>query len=260
MPDLLIRHLEQFSPLSNVEKRVLRAAATRIKDFEPNQDLVSDGDRPADCKVILNGFACTYKLLPDGRRQIMSFQIPGDICDLHGFFLGEMDHNIGTLTAGRVAIIPHEVLRDLTEAYPRIARALSQSMLLEAAIFRAWMVGIGRRSAYTRIAHLLCEMWLRLQAIGLVQDGSYDLPVTQARLGDALGLTNVHVSRSLRRLQAEGLATMRGGKVTLNDPAGLKKAGEFNSRYLHIKRAKSPSIALFDQRRGGAQEGRLELL
>jgi len=236
MPHSLIRHLEQFGPLSEVEKHALEGAATRVRVFGPDQDLVSDGDRPTDCKLILSGFACTYKLLPDGRRQIMSFQIPGDICDLQGFFLGEMDYAIGTLTAGRVAVIPHEELLDLTETHPRIARALSQSTFVDAAIFREWMVGLGRRSAYARIAHLLCEMGQRLQVIGLAQNGSYDLPVTQTELADALGLTTVHVNRTLQQLRHEGLITVRGGTVTLSDPEGLKQAGEFDPGYLHVGR------------------------
>jgi CRP-like cAMP-binding protein len=236
MPHSLIRHLEQFGPLTEAEKQALEEAATRVRVFGPDQDLVSDGDRPTDCNLILSGFACTYKLLPDGRRQIMSFQIPGDICDLQGFFLGEMDHAIGTLTAGTVAIIPHEELLDLTETYPRIARALSQSTLVDAAIFREWMVGLGRRSAYARVAHLLCEMGLRLQAVGLSQNGCYDLPVTQAELADALGLTGVHINRTLQQLRHEGLIILRGGTVTLSDPEGLKRAGEFDPGYLHVGR------------------------
>jgi CRP-like cAMP-binding protein len=236
MPHLLIRHLEQFGPLSHAEKQALAGAATRVRSFGPDQDLVSDGDYPTDCKLILNGYACTYKLLPDGRRQIMSFQIPGDICDLQGFFLGEMDHAIGTLTAGRIAIISHEELLDLTQTYPRIARALSQSAFVDAAIFREWMVGIGRRSAYARIAHLLCEMGLRLKAVGLNQDDSYELPVTQAELADALGLTSVHVNRTLQQLRRQGLITLRGGTVTLSDPEGLARAGQFDSGYLYVGR------------------------
>lgn len=167
----------------------------------------------------------------------MSFQIPGDMCDLQGFFLGEMDYAIGTLTAGRVAIIPHEVLLDLTETYPCIARALSQSTFVDAAIFREWMVGMGRRSAYTRIAHLLCEMGLRLQAAGLNRDGSYDLPVTQAELADALGLTVVHVNRTLQQLRHTGLITLRRRTVTVLDWDSLRRAGEFDPGYLHIGRS-----------------------
>jgi CRP-like cAMP-binding protein len=253
MPHSLIRHLEQFGRLSEEEKQALEGAATRVRVFGPDQDLVSDGDHPTDCKLLLTGFACTYKLLPDGRRQIMSFQIPGDICDLQGFFLGEMDHAIGTLTAGSVAIIPHEELLDLTEVYPRIARALSQSVLVDAAIFREWMVGIGRRSAYARIAHLLCEMGLRLQVVGLTQGGSYDLPVTQAELADALGLTGVHVNRTLKQLRHEGLITLCGGTVTLLDSEGLKRGGEFDPGYLHVGRPSDISEPL--SRRMQRQEG-----
>jgi CRP-like cAMP-binding protein len=232
----LIRKLESIFTLAEDERHALETLPMQVMVIKADQDIVREGDRPSRSCLILSGFACTYKLLPDGRRQIMSFQIPGDICDLQGFFLGEMDYAIGTLTAGRVAVIPHEELLDLTETYPRIARALSQSTFVDAAIFREWMVGLGRRSAYERIAHLLSEMWLRLQAVGLTQDSSYDLPVTQTELADALGLTTVHVNRTLQQLRREGLITRKGGTVTLSDPDGLRRAGEFNPGYLHVGR------------------------
>lgn len=138
MANPLIRHLEQFGPLAEEEKQALAGGAIRVRIFGPDQDLVCDGEHPTNCKLILGGFACTYKFLPDGRRQIMSLQIPGDICDLRGFFLGTMDDAIGTLTAGSVAVIPHEELRDLTDTHPRIARALTQSLLVDVAVFREW--------------------------------------------------------------------------------------------------------------------------
>src|ERR671912_347415 len=149
MSNLLTRHLEQFGLLSPDEKRALTALVERVPEIRADQDIVAEGDRPGDCKMILEGFAFRYKLLGDGRRQIMSFQIAGDLVDLQGFLLGEMDHSVATLTATKVGTIPHSLLLQTTERYPRVARALWQSTLIEAAVFREWMVGIGRRSAST---------------------------------------------------------------------------------------------------------------
>jgi CRP-like cAMP-binding protein len=238
MANLLIRNLEQFGPLTDAEKKALQAATTTVRGFAPDQDLVRDGDHPLDCKLILEGFVCRYKLLEDGRRQIMSFHIPGDFIDLQGLLMGEMDHSVGTLTHGRMAVVPHAMMLDLTESYPRVARALWRTTLLDAAVFRQWLVGLGRRSAHARIAHLLCEMCVRLKVVGLCQNGSYDLPFTQAELADALGLSTVHVNRTLQALRGQGLITLRGGKLTIDDWMGLEAAGEFDPKYLAAGRRK----------------------
>jgi CRP-like cAMP-binding protein len=232
MANPLIRNLEQFGALSHAEKAALQAATGMVRDFAPDQDLVRDGDRPRDCKLILEGVACGYKLLGDGRRQIISFHIAGDFIDLQGLLMGAMDHSIGSLTPGRMAVVSHATMLDLTETSPRIARALWRTTLLDAAVFRQWIVGLGRRSAYARIAHLLCELCVRLKAVGLSQDGSYDLPVTQAELADALGLSTVHVNRTLQALRRHSLIMLRGGKLTIADWEGLKAAGEFDPHYL----------------------------
>ena len=143
-----------------------------------------------------------------------------------------MDHSIGSITSGRMAVVPHATMLDLTETSPRIARALWRTTLLETALFRQRIVGLGRRSAYARIAHLLCELRVRLRAVGLSQNGSYDLPVTQAELADALGLSTVHVNRTLQALRRHGLITLRGGKLMIEDWDGLTTAGEFDPDYL----------------------------
>jgi CRP-like cAMP-binding protein len=171
----------------------------------------------------------------------MSFHIPGDIPDLQSIHLTVMDHSLGTLTRSKVAFIPHHSVRNLTRAWPRIADALWRDTLVDAAIFREWMVGIGRRSAHQRIAHVLCEMLVKSKAVGLAQDHSYHLPVTQAELGDALGLSTVHVNRVLQDLRKDGLLLFERGQVSIPDWDGLKKAGEFDPTYLHLERAEDAS-------------------
>ena len=249
MANPLIRNLEQFGALSHAEKAALQAATGTVRDFAPDQDLVRDGDRPRDCKLILEGLACGYKLLGDGRRQIMSFHIAGDFIDLQGLLIGAMDHSIGTLTSGRMAVVPHATMLDLTETSPRIARALWRTTLLDTAMFRQRIVGLGRRSAYARIAHLLCELSVRLRAVGLSQNGSYDLPVTQAELADALGLSTVHVNRTLQALRRHGLIMLRGGKLMIEDWDGLTTAGEFDPDYLGAGRKSA------DRRSGSPRPG-----
>jgi CRP-like cAMP-binding protein len=236
MSNLLIRHLEQFGPLSADEKQALASLVARVQEIGADRDIVAEGDRPDDCKLILEGFVCRYKLLPRGRRQIMSIQIPGDVVDLQGVLLGQMDHSLGTLTATKIGVIPHDRLLETTERFPRIARALWQSTLIDSAVFREWMVGLGRRSALQRIAHLLCEMFFRLRAVGLTDNGSYEFPITQAEIADCLGLSTVHVNRSLQALRRKQLISFQSGRVAIHDWEGLKAAGEFESRYLHVGR------------------------
>jgi len=232
MSDLLIRNLEIYGALSYEEKHALSNVIVRSKEIAADQDIVRDGDRPTECSVILEGLACRYKVLPSGKRQIMSFHIPGDICDLHGFLL-TMDHNIGTLTPSRVGFIPHKTIEDLLERFPRIARALWRITLVDGAVFREWMAGMGRRTAHGQVAHLLCEVMCRYKAVGLTDNYSLELHLTQAELGDALGLSTVHVNRVLQELRGEGLITLSGGTLVINEWERLRELGEFDSSYLH---------------------------
>src|SRR3712207_999461 len=166
----IIQKIETFTALSEEEKQALVSAIGPARDIGADEDIVFDGDRPSHSCAVLEGFACRYKLLEEGKRQIMSFHIAGDIVDLHSFLLGEMDHSVGTLTPCRIACIPHSVLNDIVERYPRIARALWRDTLIDAAVFREWMVGLGRRSSYGRVARLLCEVYARCKAVGLTAD------------------------------------------------------------------------------------------
>jgi CRP-like cAMP-binding protein len=232
----LIRKLETIVDLSAEEKEAVLGLPMTIRTVDADQDLVRDGDRPSECCLILEGFACRYKLLPDGKRQIMSFHIPGDVPDLQSLHLNIMDHGLGTLVPSKVGLIPHEHFRELTHRCPRIGDVFWRDTLIDAAVFREWMIGIGRRSAYTRIAHVLCELLVRLRAVGLANGHNIDLPVTQAELGDALGLSTVHVNRVLQELRGDGLIILRGRFLSVQDWPALKKAGEFDPTYLHLAR------------------------
>ncbi|MCB8820226.1 Crp/Fnr family transcriptional regulator [Microvirga rosea] len=231
----LIRRLEGIADLSDEEKQAILALPLTVKVFEADTDVVREKDRPSDCCLIVNGFVCRYKLLPDGRRQIMGFYIPGDIPDLQSLHLHVMDNSIGTLVTASVAMIPHESLRKMLRRHPRLADILWRETLIDGAMLREWMVGIGRRTAYQRVAHLLCELQVRLKMIGLGKEDGYELPVTQNELGDALGLSTVHVNRVLQDLRGHGLIVLRGGALRIPDLKALWQVAEFNPSYLHLK-------------------------
>ncbi|MDR7039784.1 CRP-like cAMP-binding protein [Methylobacterium sp. BE186] len=237
MPQHLIRKLGQFTHLSEEDRRALEDATSRkVRIFGAHQDIISEGDAPEHVNLILEGWACRYKQLEDGRRQIISFFLPGDLCDPHVFVLREMDHSIGTITPVRLAEISPDAILDLTDEHPRITRALWWEMLVKVAIQREWTVNLGQRTGLERIGHLLCELFIRLRGVGLTEGDSCLLPVTQVELGDATGLSNVHVNRVLQELRASGLIVLRGKRLTIPDLEALQRVALFNANYLHLDR------------------------
>lgn len=231
----LICKLETIAQLSASDRQALAALPLRIKTFDEDTDLVREGQRPSDCCLILDGLACRYKVLGAGQRQIMSFHLPGDIPDFMGLHLAVMDHSLGALTSGRSAYVSHTALRELLTDRPAIAEAFWRDVLIDAAIFREWLAGVGRRAARQRIAHLICELSVRLRALNLIEDHRFHLPVTQAELGDALGLSTVHVNRVLQDLRRDNLITLRGRTLTILDWTRLRDAGDFDAAYLHLR-------------------------
>lgn len=236
MANPFVRKLQHLRALSKEEEITLTDAISCVKKVPANHDLVCEGDHPSECLLVLEGFACRYKLLSNGRRQIISFEVAGDLCDLNSFFLGEADYGIGTLTPCRVALIPHGALQAIIQDRSSLAQVLWRDSLVKDAILQTWLTNVGQRTAYERIAHLFCELLLRLKAVGLAEDGSFALPITQQELGDALGLSNVHVNRTLQALRAEGLIVLRGGSITIPDREALGQAANFNPAYLHFGR------------------------
>jgi CRP-like cAMP-binding protein len=231
----IIRKLETIFKLSESEREALLRLPMQIADLRADQDIVREGDRPTRCFALLEGWTCSYKMNADGDRQIMGFSISGDMPDLQSLHLSELDFNVGTLTPCKIGFVEHGALLDLCKNQPRICNAFWRETLIEAAIFREWLFNVGRRSAFARIAHVFCELAVRMRAVGLATDLTYDFPVTQAELADATGLTTVHVNRTLRDLRQAGLAALKGGVLTIPDWEKLKQAGEFEIRYLHLK-------------------------
>lgn len=196
----LVRKLGNFTDLSDEDVRLLNYVARDAKYVGARQDLIREGEVPEEVHLILGGIACRYKLLPDGRRQIMAYLVAGDFCDVHVFILRAMDHSIATLSGCEVVAIPRPLMLEMVER-PAISRALWWATLVDEATLREWVVNVGRRPSDERIAHLLCELLVRLRTVGLA-DGSYAFPITQEELGDTVGLSTVHVNRTLQSLRA----------------------------------------------------------
>ena len=228
--------LEAFAKLSPDDRTALDQVSRNTRFVEPRRDLISEGDNPRFVHLVLDGWACRYKALPDGKRQIVSLFVPGDFCDLNVYILKAMDHSIGAITRLKVAMIAPEDMNALTEGRPRITQALWWHELVTSAIQREWTLNIGQRGAYERLGHLLVELYLRLQSIGRAQDGRCDFPLTQTDLADSTGLTAVHVNRTLQELRRNGLIELERKQLHILDLERLMDVSMFNPNYLHLER------------------------
>nr|WP_201842915.1 Crp/Fnr family transcriptional regulator [Microvirga zambiensis] len=237
----LIRKLESIFSLTDDERQALLDLPMQVAVIKQDQDIVREGDRPSRSFAILSGFTCTYKMTGDGKRQIVTFGVAGDIPDLQSLHLKVLDISVATLTPCSIGFITHEALWDLCTRHPRIAAAFWRETLVEGAIFREWVLNVGRREAYNRMAHVLCEMQVRLRAVGLADDHGYELPITQTEFADALGISNVHVNRVLQQLRADGLIETKGSRLNIPDWEQLKTAGDFDPTYLHLKQDEAVS-------------------
>lgn len=230
-----IRKLDVFASLSDSEKTLLAQISAKPRLVEARTDLIREGQPPDGVFLVLDGFACRYKLRANGARHIAAYLVPGDLGDLNVDLLDRMDHSIATLSACRVVRIEPAVIADLVANHPRIARALRLSTLVDEATLREWLVNVGCRSASERIAHLLCELLVRLEVVGLATGNSYTLPLTQVDLADTTGLSSVHVNRSLRELKRRGLIDLRSRRLEILDLPALKAVAEFKPSYLHVE-------------------------
>jgi CRP-like cAMP-binding protein len=231
----VIRRLESRSPLADTDRAALRALPFTYRNLDPSAYVVREGEPPEYCAVLLAGFAYRHKVTGAGERQILAVHMAGEFLDLQNSFLAVTDHNVQALTRCDLALVPVAALEALASGYPRIARAMWIDTLIDAAVFREWLVNVGRRDSTSRIAHLLCEYALRLHAAGLAEERRYELPMTQEQIADAVGLTPVHVNRVLKELGRMKLILRDKRAVEILDWDGLRSVGDFNSRYLHFE-------------------------
>tara|TARA_R110002020_G_scaffold15140_40_gene53426 strand:- start:5056 stop:5844 length:789 start_codon:yes stop_codon:yes gene_type:complete len=228
----MLRKLRGLEPFSEAEQRLLDSLYTRTISVGARQDIVREGDRARECCMLLSGLACRYAMTAEGKRQITAFIVPGDIFDIQSLLLEVMDHSIASIAPSTVAMIPHEALLAITRESPRVSRAVWKESLFEAAVFREWIVNVGRRTAFQRIAHVMCEIYARHRLVGLVDGHTVAWPMTQSEVADATGLSVVHVNRSIQALRSDGLIALAGGRLTVLNWTGLAAAGQFEGRYL----------------------------
>lgn len=226
--------LQQFTTLSAEEHDALRRISANTHLIDARRDLIREGDKPRFVHLVVSGWACRYKTLPDGKRQIVGLFLPGDFCDLNVYVLKQMDHNIGAISRLKVARIMPDEMESLTSRFPRITQALLWHELVASATQREWLLNIGQRSAYERLAHLLVEVFLRLRSVKLTVGGTCDFPLTQTDLGDATGLTPVHVNRMLQELRSDGLIELGRKQLRILDLHLLMAAAMYNPNYLHL--------------------------
>ena len=234
MSNPLARKLEKFGPLSDRDRALLRDVIQDPREVPRRTDLVQEGDAPDKVQLIVDGFACRYKITDEGKRQITAYLVPGDFCNLHIFILRAMDHSIATLSPCRVVGIHRHRVLEMMER-PSLARALWWATLVDEATLREWLVGLGSRETAQRIGHLLCELLCRLRSVGLAEQDSFKFPLTQEELGDTVGVTTVHVNRSLKVLREKGFIAFKGTSLSILDAPGLRDFSGFTSNYLHLE-------------------------
>lgn len=232
--DLFIRKLRARHDLSREEEDALRSMRWSERRFERHQLLVHSGERVDHSMLLLDGFAIRSKAAPDGARQIVEVCVAGDFVDLHGFILKRLDHEISAAGRCEIATVPHNELRRVCDALPRLSRVLWFQTLIDASIHREWMLVLGKKRGRARIAQFFCELQARLKTVGIAGSDGYPLPFSQQELADFTGMTAVHANRSLKELRDSGLVTFRNGRVELHDLAGLIRSAQFDPEYLHL--------------------------
>lgn len=235
---MIERHLLKLRRRADVgadEEKAIRDAIGELRTYPADHVIIRAGQRIEASTLLLDGIMCRYKDLSDGQRQITELHVPGDFADLHSFTLKRLDHTIMTLTPCRVAMVPHERLARITEQFPHLTRLYWFTTNMDAAIHREWELSLGRRTALSRIAALFCEMRLRLEVVGMTDGETYALPLTQTDLAECLGLTPIHVNRTLKELREQGLVQFKSGRVTILDWDRLRDVAEFDPAYLYLE-------------------------
>jgi CRP-like cAMP-binding protein len=229
----LMRQLERYATLGAEDRLALDTAVSNIRRFGPHDTLAKQGSPIERIYAVLDGFACRYKLLPDGRRQITAFMLPGDICDIRTFSLAHLDQSIAALSPVEIALIDRDGAARL-RSMPALSEALSRHSLVQQSIAREWLLNIGHRSSFERLSHLLCELFERLRAVGLTRDHACEVPLTQPEIADTLALSAVHVNRTLMELRRSGLVTFQSRQLVIHDYPALRRAAGFDGAYLRI--------------------------
>jgi len=233
----LLWRLERFSALELQVRQRISELPLNVTNVAANQEVTRQGDRPTRCTLVLGGFLYTHKMVGGARRQITSFVIPGDLVDLQALYLNTIDYNLSALGSAVVAFLPHAALKEVLDRSPQLAQVFWRETFIEAAIFREWVTNVGRRESVARVAHLICELAARLQAVDLARDLCFTIPLTQAELADACGISSVHANRVVQELRRLGLVEWDSKQVRIRDWSGLVRLGDFSAEYLQLPNA-----------------------
>ena len=221
------------SSLSREERLAIENSMGPVREIPPRTQIIRSGERVDKSTFLIEGYICRYMDDRDGHRQLVALHVPGDFVDLHAFPMKHLDHDIASIGPVKIGHFDHQLLTEVTERMPHLTRKLWFSTLLDAAMHREWIFRLGRLGAEGRIAHFFCEMFVRLQMVGLVDGDRFQLPLTQVDLGEACGLTGVHVNRTLRALREDKLLAFRGSEAEIMDFKRLARRAEFDSAYLY---------------------------
>jgi len=237
-----VNKLQLWAPLSEADKDALLSLPFTLRHLKAGYHIVWDGDKPLFCCLLIRGYAYRHKIVREGKKQIFSLHMDGDLIDLQNSLLGRADHNVETLTECEVALIPVDAVRKIAFDRPAIGMAMWYDTLVEGSIFREWIANIGRRTARARIAHLICEFATRLKAAHLGAPDGFTVPMSQEWISDAVSLTSIHVNRVLKSLQTDGLIHRSRRWIEIRDWDGLTEAGDFNPAYLHLDQVHPAAI------------------
>jgi CRP-like cAMP-binding protein len=230
----LISRLQVISAIDEQDVATIRSLPIDLKTYEAGQHIVRDGERPTACCLLAEGFCIRSKNTFEGRRQILSIHIPGEIPDLQSLYLHVLDHDLVTLTECRLGFIPHAALKAVVRERPNIAGVLWRDTLIDAAMFREWIVNVGQRPAASRLAHIVVELRERLKVIGRAQGDRVEMPLTQEQIGEAMGITPIHANRIIRQLREDGILEFQRGHVIVLNENKLEELAHFDNRYLHL--------------------------
>ena len=237
IPAALIRRLRTTSAVTDEDIKAVDALPISVREYAAERTIVGDGQQATECCLIIKGFCARSKTTSEGRRQILSIHIPGEIPDLMSLHLHVMDHDLSTLTLCTLGFIHHDALRLLHRRQPNLADMFWRDTLIDAAMFREWIVNVGQRPAPARLAHVIVELRERLKVIGRIEGNRFEMPLTQEQIGEALGITAVHANRVIKQLRQEGIVAFHRGHVEVLDENKLMELAGFDDRYLHLSPA-----------------------
>jgi CRP-like cAMP-binding protein len=233
--ETLARHLSCLGDLPEPDRAAVCALEGEVKELGRLGDQLREGEHPKEVVIVLSGLLYRYTIGPEGARQIHSFYLPTEAPSLETLYIDYMDNNLGAVVDSRIGLIPHGPVYDVIQKHPEARKLLWRQTLVQGAVFREWLVRNSNLPAHGSLAHFFCEMFTRARAAGLVEDDSFELPLTQEFVADALGLTPVHVNRTMKLLRESGMVEWRERRLTIKDFEGLAELADFKPRYLHLR-------------------------